>query len=77
MRKPVPVSKAAVVSRINHRLAHEDQNLKACRDARSWNELGAYFIVDVIRNAVVSTHQDPKGLARELEVLQPWEKMEN
>ena len=76
MRKKVPVSMAALMARINRKLAHDGERFKASRSAGEFDNLGDYYTVDLSMNAVVGKHQDPEELARELEVMQPWEKLE-
>ena len=38
--------------------------------------LGDYYLIDTRRNWVSRTHVDLEKLGRELEVLQPWERLE-
>jgi hypothetical protein len=69
----VPVSLRALLQRINRKLAAQEECLKATRGERGRHDLGDYYIVDVRRNFVVATHQDPETLGRELGALRPWE----
>lgn len=75
-QKKIPVSKAALIRRINRKLAHDDQILKATRGARAIQDVGDYYIVDSQRNFAVANDVDPEDLARELEVLHEWERAE-
>ena len=54
MRKKVPVSKAALMARINRRLAHDGERFKASRSAGEFNNLGNYYTIDLSRNMVVN-----------------------
>jgi hypothetical protein len=71
--KSVPVSKRAIIQRINRKLSAEGEKLKTNRSQRWYSDLGSYYIVDENRNAVVSAHHDLEALGRELGVLAPWE----
>ncbi len=66
----------ALVQRINRTLAHSDQRLKATRGERARASLGAFYVVDLKRNAIVA-HQidDLEAWAREAfpGVLAAWE----
>lgn len=69
------VSVAAVVSRVRRRLARDGESLGKCRTASQWyRDLGDYYAVND-RNYLVRTHIDLEQLARELEVVRPWEVM--
>ena len=70
------LSKPALVARINRKLAHEDQQLKATRGERARRELGDYYIVDVNRNLIVAKDCDLVKLARGLGVLKPFERLD-
>lgn len=75
--KPLfPVSLPALMARINRKLAHEDQQLRATRGLRARSDFGDYYIVDRSRNSVVDTRVKPVALARELGVMTPWEFLE-
>jgi hypothetical protein len=75
----VPVSKRALIQRINRQLAKEGQAgqmVKATRGDSARKELGDYYAVDLGRNAVVSKQVDLEDLGRKLGVLQPYERLE-
>lgn len=74
-KRTVPVTARAMTQRINRALAPNEQ-LKATRGARAQTELGAYYIVDVRRNAITRSRIDLEELAKELGVLQPYERLE-
>ncbi|CRI63748.1 conserved hypothetical protein [Thiocapsa sp. KS1] len=72
-----PVSERALFARLSRRLAKDGDILKKCRfDSRWYGDFGNYYIVDS-RNAISATHVDLEGWAREMGVLQPWERLED
>ena len=71
----VSVSMAALMARINRKLARDGEHLKATRSERDRPELGDYYIVDINRNTVVAKHRYPEELAREIGVLKPYEAL--
>ena len=71
----VPVSMAALMARINRKLAHDGEQLKATRGERARQDFGDYYIIDRSGNFVVAKHCDPEELAREIGVLQPYEAL--
>jgi hypothetical protein len=74
--KRAKVSRPALMARINRKLAHEEQHLRASRSGGEKNNLGEFYIVDARRNLVVNSQLDPVMLARELGVLAAWEDAE-
>ena len=82
MPTKVPVSERAVIARINRKLKHDGRQLKTKRGRWREDISGPYYILDVDSNSVVSGGQarsriDLEELARELEVLADYERMEN
>lgn len=69
----VPVTKAALLARINRHLKREDHVLRAGRGAAVRQNCGEYYVIDWRRNFVVQHHVDPARLGRRLEVLHPHE----
>jgi hypothetical protein len=67
--KKRPVTWRAVVQRVNRRLAHDGEMLRADRSS------GEHYIVDIQRNAVTAQHVDVEELGRELGVIRPWEEV--
>jgi hypothetical protein len=74
-RTKAPVSKAALMARINRKLSRTNQRLKAARGDRQRLDLGDYYVINVNRNWIVSKGIDLEEYARELDVLQPWEAL--
>lgn len=70
----VPISERALKQRINRALAADGQALRAARGAAS-AELGEYFIFDIHRDTVKSTHQDLEVLGKKLGVLKAYESL--
>lgn len=69
----VPVSPRALVQRIHRKLKSHDEVLKTSRGERARLELGEFYLLDVSVNAIMRKDVDPSELARELDVLKPWE----
>lgn len=68
------VSEAALIARLNRRLAHDDQRIKTCRcDSRSFNTLGRFYILDWRMNIVIDRDVDLEGWRGELGVLKDFE----
>ena len=80
-KQSVPVSERALVQRVNRKLRHDDRRLCAARGF--WAEgthydstdLGRYYVVDVMRNAVVDRQVDLETYGRDLGVLASWESL--
>lgn len=75
-RTKLKVSRAALMARINRKLAHKGERLAACRSQRWERDLGQFFIRDFERNHIVDGHINPVELARELGVLADYEDAE-
>ena len=74
-KQEVTVSERALVQRINRKLRHKKQQLKAARTSNV-GKLGKYYVIDVHRNAVALTHVNLEALARKIEALRPWEEFQ-
>jgi hypothetical protein len=72
-KSKAPVSLRALVQRINRKLVHENEQLKATRGDRWRHEQGDYYIVDHSRRWIVAKHVDVEELGRELGVLAEFE----
>ena len=75
----VPVSKRALIQRLNRRLAKEGrhgQMLKANRSERWRDQLGDYYVVDLDTTRIEVTNVNLEEWGRELGVLQPYERLE-
>ncbi|MBL9083047.1 MAG: hypothetical protein JNK76_14630 [Planctomycetales bacterium] len=73
--KTIPITKRALLQRINRALNKEDRQLKKAVGARLQQNVGEYYVVDLRLNAVAMLDVDPVELARKLDVLQPWERV--
>lgn len=72
-----PVTERALFARLSRRLAKDGEILKKCRfDSRWYNDFGSYYTVNQF-NAISATHMDLEDWARELGVMQPWERLEH
>jgi hypothetical protein len=72
----IPLTKRALIQRINRKLKGQDERLQACRrNSRWWRDLGDYYIVDLDRNSIAATHIDFQKYASEIGVLQPFEEV--
>ena len=70
------VSESAVVQRVNRKLKRDMQMLRKTRGARAFLDFGEYYVVDFTHGGnIVDTQVDVEDLARELEVLKPWERV--
>jgi hypothetical protein len=68
-----PVSRPALLARINRRLRPGNQQLRASRSERARSQVGDFYVVDVERNFMVDDHVDPVELATRLGVLNAYE----
>jgi hypothetical protein len=73
----VPVSRRALLQRVNRRLAQDGEMLRAARGARAISEVGDFYVIDVRRNFLLHRSVDPEALGRELGVLAEWEHVED
>lgn len=80
-KEKVPVSRRAILQRINRVLARKDQRLyvrRGTRDGnppRGWTDTGWYYIVDLRKNLIVAGHVDPESFAREIGALELYETL--
>ena len=72
----VPVTRRALIQRINRALAKEGEALKTTRGDKWRSSLGDYYVVNLNRNFIISTHIDPEVFGREIKALAPYESME-
>lgn len=73
--KPVPISRRALLQRINRALAGDSQVLKVTHGEFDRAEFGDYYIVDLGRHAVTKKKIDPIKLGRELGVIREHEHL--
>jgi hypothetical protein len=73
-RGRVPVSKRAVLARVNRRLRMNGELLKRSR-GRYAADIGDYYVLDVGRNFIVRKHVDLESLAREIDALADYEQL--
>jgi hypothetical protein len=76
-RMMAPVSRRALIQRINRKLRATNELLRAYRgDGRGRQNLGDLYVLDLRRNFAVRTHVDLEQIGRELGVLHAWEEVE-
>lgn len=64
------------MARINRALRHDDEMLKSARvDSRTFQDLGAYYVIDIKRNFVTAKDIDLEALGKELGVLKDYEEL--
>jgi hypothetical protein len=68
----IPVSERALIQRINRRIKDADHVLK-CSRPRARSFVGDFYVLDVVRNAIVLQHLDLENYAREVGALEPYE----
>jgi hypothetical protein len=74
----VPITERALVQRINRKLAQDSWRvLKKTRGARAIRDLGEFYVLDVNRNFVITSHVDPVAFAKKLGVLEAYEELED
>jgi hypothetical protein len=69
-REQIPVTRSALVQRLNRALAKDDKTLRANRREHT------YMLIDLNVNGCLDRDVDLEGLGRELNVLAEWEKLE-
>jgi len=69
----IPISKRALVQRINRHLRKQNEALRGKRGENT----GEYYLVDLGRNTVVQDGVPIEKLGRELGVLKPFERLED
>lgn len=73
-RTKVPVTERALLQRLNRKLAADGQAVRSARGEAA-KHMGRFFTLDWRQTAVTGTNVDIEELGRELEVLQPWERL--
>ena len=71
----VPISKRALVQRINRKLAKDGGLLRGVRGGAAVDRMGEYIRIDVSRSAIVEDNVDLEALGRELGVLRAYERL--
>jgi hypothetical protein len=69
--KRVPVQRAALLARVNRKLAKTDQKVLRSRSAAEKSTLGEWYVVGP--KGIERTHVDLAALARELDSFAVWE----
>lgn len=71
------ISENAVVKRIKRKLAHDGESVKTNQTYRPGFRAPRFYVYDVARNWITGQFDDVESYARELGVLQPYEKVES
>ncbi len=74
-KQQVPVTRMALIGRINRALRKQGEGLKKTRGERAVQQLGEYYIVNFSGNYPADTDVDPEQVGRDLGVLRRWEKL--
>jgi hypothetical protein len=69
----IPITKRALVQRINRHLRKRNEALRGKRGVNT----GEYYLVDFTRNTVIEDTVAIEKLGRELDVLKPYERLED
>lgn len=72
----VPVSRVALVQRINRLLAKDDEQLRATRGGKAQEQLGDFYTVDLRLNAIIHQHINLEEFGREIGALKAFEHLE-
>ncbi len=74
--KRIVVARAALLARINRKLARDGKRLYAAQGQAKRAALGAFYVLDLTTRRPVRTELDLRQFALELGVLEPWEAPE-
>ena len=69
------ITTAALIKRINRRLAESDQRLRVTRGEQMRLDVGDYWVEDLKRGMVLRKFVDPVELAEELECIYRGERV--
>jgi hypothetical protein len=70
-----PVSRRALLARVNRKLAHQEERLCRTRSLRAQFDLGDYYIEDTQTPNILDHHIDLELTAKVLGVLKPYERL--
>ena len=73
--KTVPVTRRAVMQRVNRKLGQRNEALRAWRTSSQEYTAGDLYHLDFDANAVLDVNVDLEPFAREVGALQPWEEI--
>ena len=63
------ITEAALIARIQRKLAHEDQRLRKSRSRTDQFNLGEYYVFHWRDNFIIEKNVDPEALGRQLGVI--------
>jgi hypothetical protein len=75
-KKTVPVSKRALIARLNRKLASDEEVVKITREnTRARQDLGEFYVVNFNRNHIVGSDIDLAEFGRKHDVLAEHEHL--
>jgi hypothetical protein len=73
--RQVALSPAAVLKRVNRRLARDLEVLRKNRGGPYMERYGDWLRIDLNHNSLIGSTDDLEAFARDLGVLQAWERL--
>lgn len=74
-REKVPITKRAILQRLNRVLKPYGMRLKKTVGAKAEMELGEFYVLDTKHNVIAEKKVDVEKLGRKHKVLAPWEEV--
>lgn len=75
-RRRVPVSRRALVQRINRKLRPQGETLKATRPGtRAEQDMGGFYVIDDSTRSLAVSNIDLEAFGREIDALAPHEEL--
>jgi hypothetical protein len=71
-----PVSRRALIQRLNRKLAKDGLTVKKTTGKQAKVEVGEFFVLDLERGFVTEKHVELEKFAHKHGVLAEWERME-
>jgi hypothetical protein len=73
----VPITRRALITRVNHKLAESDQQLIVSRGGTAKAAVGDFWVHDCGKQRIVRRDVDLEDYASEIGVLADYEKLED
>jgi len=73
----VPITRRALITRVNRKLAENDEQLMVTRGDTPKIAIGDFWVRDNHKNCVIGKHIDLEEFARKIGVLADYEKLED
>jgi hypothetical protein len=71
-----PMTQRNLILRINRKLKADDRQLKVARSGLAEQQVGRFYVVDVRGDYIVEKDVDLEEFARDIDVLKPWEQVQ-